>query len=160
MSNDQRPTIEIVIRGPQGAGKSTVAAAIREMLAQADIAAAVVGDEEPAHVEAAIEHLRDLRGRPRVLISTATHVGTARRGDFAATVAHVRRLKREIEALERDLPVDAMIGDPTDHRRDIGIADAVLKALRSSGVVAGTDQAVIALAKEIVDAIDRIKRSA
>ena len=67
----EHPVIQIVVRGPQGAGKSTVAAAIREMLAEADIAATIVGDEEVQSSDGdAIERLYDLRGRPRALIST------------------------------------------------------------------------------------------
>jgi Ni2+-binding GTPase involved in maturation of urease and hydrogenase len=71
MSNKiEHPTIEITIRGPQGSGKSTIAAAICEMLAEAAIGAAVVGNEEPSPDGKAIERLYSLQGLPRVLVLT------------------------------------------------------------------------------------------
>jgi Mg-chelatase subunit ChlI len=70
MSDVEHPIIEITVRGAQGAGKSTIVAAIREMLAEADIAAAVVGNEEPATALSMIERLHNLRGGPRVVIKT------------------------------------------------------------------------------------------
>lgn len=127
MSNDKRPTIEIVISGPQGAGKSAIAVAIREMLARADIASAVMCDEERTSDER-----------------------------FAAVAAHVRRLKREIEALEQDLPVDALAGDPIDHRRDLTIADGVLAVLKNAGL---REKDAIATAKAVVEVIKRVERS-
>ena len=85
----KHPSIEITIRGPQSSGKSPIAAAIRDMLAEADIAAAVVGNEEPKPDGKAIERLYDLRGGPRVVILTSTEDGQRRDMAIADAVLSV-----------------------------------------------------------------------
>ena len=87
--NEQHPSIEITIRGPQSSGKSTIAATMRDMLAEADIAAAVVGNEEPKPDGKAIERLCDLRGGPRVVILTSTEDGQRRDMAIADAVLSV-----------------------------------------------------------------------
>jgi hypothetical protein len=185
MSDVEHPIIEITVRGAQGAGKSTIAAAIREMLAEADIAAAVVSNEEPTHTDKVIERLHDLRGRrPRVLIKTqqsgddfSEHSTELERAVWAAEFVRVRALSKELrhsyagdpERLRSAAAVasdyasaavndfrEELIGDPVDHRRDIEIADAVLATLKNSDI---GEMRAITMTKAIMAAIERVERS-
>lgn len=66
-------TLKITITGPQGSGKTTIAAAIREMLMEGDFPdVSVVSPEEPDEVDKAIENLHYLRPKPRVEIAVKT----------------------------------------------------------------------------------------
>jgi hypothetical protein len=137
MSDSKHPTIEITVKGLQGAGKSTIAAAIREMLAAADIGAAVAGNEEPAPDGKAIKQLSGLRDRPRVIIMTRL-----------SDLSDDDRQQRLAERLAR-----APIFLASDDRRDMKIA-AAIKSILERGSHMEEDQA-ICLTKEILAAIDR-----
>ena len=64
-------TITIKITGPQGSGKTTIAAAIREMFLESDFDVRIVNSEEDqADFDKAIERLHYLRPKPRVEIAT------------------------------------------------------------------------------------------
>lgn len=68
---DRASTITILIKGPQGSGKTTIAAAIHAMLIEGGFSdVRVVNPDEPRDVDKAIERLWDLQPGPRVEIDT------------------------------------------------------------------------------------------